>query len=189
MLWMLTDSQSAITYLKGGPNAPLTTVGDNIWKLMKDIKSHGTSINFQWVPGHRDIAGNEEADQAAGEANTLPQNEVPVDFATIKAALKRKTWDEWIGSDELKSTFSYKITSGRPKGTASLSRELEDEVIINQLRTGKSALSRKCPTRYKGMTPEHAKCLECGEEESVAHLLTCPVKGGIRRSITHNGRQ
>ena len=75
MLWMLTDSQSAITYQKGGPNAPLTTVGENIWKLMKDIKSHGTSINFQWVPGHRDIAGNEEADQAAGEANinTLPQ--------------------------------------------------------------------------------------------------------------------
>ena len=117
------------------------------------------------------------------------KNEVPVDFATIKAALKRKTWDEWIGSDELKSTFSYKITSGRPKGTASLSRELEDEVIINQLRTGKSALSRKCPTRYKGMTPEHAKCLECGEEDSVVHLLTYPVKGGIRRSITHNGRQ
>ena len=36
-LWMLTDSQSAITYLRGGPNSPLTTVVDNIWKLMKTI--------------------------------------------------------------------------------------------------------------------------------------------------------
>ena len=122
-----------------------------------------------------------EADKAAGEANTLPQNEVPIDFATIKAALTRKTWDEWIESDELKSTLSYKITSGRPKGTANLSRE--EEVIINQLRTGKSALSRKCLTRYKGMSPEHAKCIECGEEETVEHLLTCPVKEGIRRTI------
>ena len=106
------------------------------------------------MPGHRDIAGNVDADKVAGEANTLSQNEVPIDFGTIKAALTRKTWDERISSDELKSTLSYKITSGRPKGTANLSRE--DEVTINHLRTGKSALSRKCLTRYKGMTPEHA---------------------------------
>ncbi len=33
------------------------------------------------------------------------------------------------------------------------------------------------------MTPEHAKCTECGEEESVEHLLTCSVKEGIRRAI------
>ena len=101
--------------------------------------------------------------------------------APIKETLTRKTCDDWISSDELKSTLSYKITSGRPKGTANLSRE--EEVIINQLRTGKSALSRKCLTRYKGMSPEHAKCIECGEEETVEHLLTCPVKEGIRRSI------
>ena len=131
-LWILTDSQSAITYLRGGPNAPLTAVGDNIWKLMKDIQSHGTSINYQWVPGHRDIAGNEEADKAAGEANMLPQNEVPIDFATIKAALTRKAWDEWNSSDEPKSTFSHKITSGRSKSTANLSRE--DEVSSGRER-------------------------------------------------------
>ena len=62
----------------------------------------------------------------------------------------------------------------------------EEEVITHQLRVGRSPLARKCLSRYKGLDEEHAKCLECPYDvkESVEHLLTCPVKEGVRRTIT-----
>ena len=134
------------------------------------------------MPGHRDIAGNEEADKSAGEACKLEQKDIPVDYDTIKATLKRNIREEWLSNEDLKGTFHYKVTGGKPKTEKKLSRE--EEVIIHQLRTGRSPLSRKCLTRYKGLDEEHARCLECPYEfESVEHLLTCPIKEEPRRNI------
>ena len=183
-LWMITDSQSSIVTLQQGPGNQQTQIGNNIWCLMYKIKKHGVKINFQWVPGHRDIAGNEEADAAAGLASTLEQGDIPVDYDTIKAALKRHINEEWLRDEELTNTFHYKITNGRPNKLPKMTRE--EEVITHQLRVGRSPLARKCLSRYKGLDEEHAKCLECPYEvkESVEHLLTCPVKEGVRRTIT-----
>ena len=84
-----TDSQSSIFTLKQGPGNQHSLIGNNIWCLLKRIREHGNTINFQWVPGHWDIAGNEEADKAAGEACKLEQGDIPVDYDTVKAVLKR----------------------------------------------------------------------------------------------------
>ena len=43
----------------------------------------------------------------------------------------------------------------------------------------------------KGLGEEHVKCLECPciVKESVEHLLTCPMKEAIRRSMTESDEE
>ena len=36
-LWMITDSQSAISSLQQGPGAPLNAIGQNIWHLLQRL--------------------------------------------------------------------------------------------------------------------------------------------------------
>ena len=88
-MWVITDSQSSVSILSTGPGSQYGTQSNKIWGMIMTIAKLGLSIKFQWIPGHRQIEGNEEADVAAGEASRLSQEEVPIDFSTIKAAVKR----------------------------------------------------------------------------------------------------
>ena len=88
------------------------------------IKHSTSKVVFQWVPGHRGIKGNKEADQAAREAAKLTQEEAPLDLPIIKAFLKRyiqKKWKEnFLKSlDHADATIGNKlyhqVTAWRPK--------------------------------------------------------------------------
>ena len=96
-LWVVTDSLSSIQALEQGPGKQLNLVGNKIWGCIDKVQrcKYTSRVVFQWVPGHRGIKGNEEADQAAGEAAKLPQEEAPLDFPTIKAYLKRHIQKKW----------------------------------------------------------------------------------------------
>ena len=39
--------------------------GHKIWGKIMNHASRGLFIKFRWIPGNRNIEGNEEADQAA----------------------------------------------------------------------------------------------------------------------------
>ena len=106
-LWMITDSQSAVSSLQQGPGAQMNVIGQNIWSLLQKLSELSINTVFQWVPGHRGIPGNEAADKAAGEAGKLDQSEVPLNFDTAKSHLKRHIRDNYkggIGSNPM--TFS-----------------------------------------------------------------------------------
>ena len=54
---------------------------------------------MQWIPGHKDIEGNEAADLVAKEAAKLEQENAALDFNTMKAAIKRhfrRIWREAV---------------------------------------------------------------------------------------------
>ncbi len=87
--WVLTDSQSAISDLKQGPGSFSGKLGNKIWSHIKQLNEQSTKLVFQWIPWHKGIPGNEAADKAAGEATTLPQEQVPVNFETAKTRLKQ----------------------------------------------------------------------------------------------------
>ena len=84
-LWMITDSQSSVTTLRQGPGNQFCKIGGNIWRLINELCEKSLKIVFQWIPGHKGIPGNEEADKIAGEASKLPQEEIPLSFETVKA--------------------------------------------------------------------------------------------------------
>ena len=71
-VYVFTDNQSTIQTIQ----SPKQQSGQYIIKLILDIidKIHeakpACNIHIEWVPGHKDIKGNEQADQAAKTAAT-----------------------------------------------------------------------------------------------------------------------
>ena len=61
------DSESALQRLRGGPGLQIDPTVDAIWsQLTSNSKRH--HITMQWIPGHKNIDGNEAADKATKDA-------------------------------------------------------------------------------------------------------------------------
>ena len=166
-IWVISDSQSTISIVSTGPGNQYGDLGNKIWGWIMRLTQYKQSIRFQWIPGHRQIQANEEADTAAGEASKLQQADAPIDFSTIKAAVKRHIKEKDEKGNTPNTSFHYQTTQNRPKKIpASLSRK--EEVLIHQLRCGKSPLVANCLYKYLGLTEDHGLCIEgCREKETV----------------------
>ena len=133
-IWLFTDSQSVLERLQMGPGHQIDRSGDKTWKTLIDAQ-RTLEIRMQWVPGHSEIQGNEEADKLAKEACNLDQSDVPMDMSTVKTNVKRwikERWREEIRSDP----FYTQTTGGNSRSIPGLSRK--DDILINQLKTGKT---------------------------------------------------
>ena len=182
-LWIITDSQSSIVTIKQGPGNQFSEVGNNIWELLNQINQLQVNTKFQWIPGHKGIQGNEEADEVAGKASKMPQEEVPIDFETAKTYLKRNLRDEWLNNIERDDLFYSKVTGARPKPVPPKTNRA-DEVLIHQLRTGKSPIAAHCLAKYLNLPDDKGLCLAgCGAKETVEHLLLCPIYAKQREEI------
>ena len=137
-LWLFSDSLSSIITLSQGPGDQTSLIGSLIWEHLQKLANKSVRVNLQWIPGHKNISGNEKADKAAGEASKLPQHEVPIDFQTSKARIKRMLKEEWrkeVEEEKNKKgekTLYSKITAGLPKRVEGMTRK--EEIIIHQLR-------------------------------------------------------
>ena len=171
---------------------------NNLWNL---LTNGNIDVSMQWVPGHKNVAGNEKADIAAKEATKLDQSLVPIDLQTAKSATRRWMRDEckkdWrVIDDSLKANTKDEETlkkahyvkcmnpakckdsgSATKKKTPSLSRR--DEVLIYQLRLGKSPIVRSCLATYDNQRGDKQFCKNEGcvnVKENVEHLLIkCPT--------------
>ena len=72
----LTDSQSALSILSSAPSYLLPESFWNVWSLAFSL-SNNTTLNFQWVPGHAGLPGNENADLLAKAGASLPTDTIP----------------------------------------------------------------------------------------------------------------
>ena len=61
-IWIFSDSQNAFKSIK---NVHCTGIARDIRKNIKFLVNKGFIFNFQWIPGHMDISGNEKADTMA----------------------------------------------------------------------------------------------------------------------------
>jgi len=164
---LCTDSLSGLQLLSRGPADQQTVLAQEVWTLLNAIVDGGKSIALQWVPGHADIEGNEAADRIANQAAaTCDQSTAPVDLSSARTAIRR--WSSGLA----KARAHRHPHLQRTPGHDDLDRW--GQVTVSQLRTGYSPLVRATLHRI-GLATDPL-CRECGEEDTVEHLLvSCPI--------------
>ena len=141
-IWIFTDSESAVERLQQGPGAQVESLAQEVWKLISSISIKHRVI-LQWIPGHKDLEGNEAADVNAKEGSKMDQHNIVINFQTIKAAIKqhvRRKWREAVLAR--KGIYSKAKITDPPALPSHISRK--EETTIHQLRTGVSPLVRSC---------------------------------------------
>ena len=173
-IWLFTDSESSLERLQRGPGAQIDALTGEIWKLLSSIGKHH-KIVLQWIPGHKNIAGNEAADELAKSAAQMSQEDTMLDFLTVKAAVKLHIRRKWRAAVHAKEGI-YSEAKVRKPPTLPNDATRKQETTIRQLRTGASPLVRGNWANY-ALRPEEEKLCPngCGRKEDVKHLFwTCP---------------
>ena len=114
---------------------------NRVLQACQKILSNGKSITFCWLPSHRDIRGNEDADRAAKDALSKAQPEnlnfhVQTFFMKIQpfiSSLWQERWDKEVGNKlhAIMPQIDEKYYSGCTNR----------KVIINRLRIGHTRLT------------------------------------------------
>ena len=177
-----TDSQSALRRLSDGPAQQTERLPDEVWTRLIGIGRHHR-VDLQWVPGHAGIPGNEAADEVAGQAADLPQDQVPVTYGAARARLKHHLGREWIASNRHTRHFEV-VGQARIKMGDRIGLSRKESVELARLRTGHSTLLRAY--RHRIGLDDDPNCTDCdnGEPEDASHLLTSCPAGALARHQT-----
>ena len=156
---------------------------NRVLQACQKILSNGKFITFCWLPSHRDIRGNEDADRAAKDAlsKAQPENfELPCTDVFIKiqpfiSSLWQERWDKEVGNKlhTIMTQIDEKYYSG--------CTNRKDEVTINRLRIGHTRLTHSFRMENR---PQPSLCDQCeGDHElTVKHtLIECNFLRIIRR--------
>jgi ribonuclease HI len=198
-MYIFVDSQSAIQAVA----SPKRQSGQYIVKKILDAidriqESKPTcNIHIEWVPGHKSITGNEQADQAAKAVaipNTLPHTPKmrSAQYRSIQSMAKTNWETEWRTGREnakrLRCMSQHPDTTSGPKLYGTL-QQRKHVVWISRLRTGHCHLNEYL---HRFNIIESAEC-ECGaEKETVKHyLLNCELydeeRDALRRRVGAEG--
>lgn len=147
-------------------------------RAMKD-----THFNLLYVPGHKDIPGNETADQHAKAAALLPEPPVmTVPFRAAKSAIKKDICDP---------APTHRITRQYFKGVK-MERDVEETrsrkkgALLAQLRSGHHKELAYYAEKVDQTGTVTAECKRCDTKETddVIHWLTkCPQGSTARQQI------
>ena len=171
-----TDSLSLVMFLRRGPSGASPETITKIWHALAQLSKQRRNVQVIWIPGHADIGGNEEADEAANTGRTLPQDDVKIDLPSAKVAIHGVCKRKWSGTYH--TTVPPEHTHRRATSGRSLKYDSDwtrhEEVFLHQLRTN------RCPalqaTLHRWQRPgADGLCPECGVEEDTEHVICdCP---------------
>jgi ribonuclease HI len=204
---IFTDNQAALRALQNPGRQSGQYILETILVALEKTRQHNLIIRFRWIPSHRGIDGNEQADTAAKEAtgwrqvssrrdrkrevmtnDTAPR---PAHQRLLKTAMKsliRETvnaqWEhDWRSSPHGRRVYELTPTPTKKvlRVHQGLHRALSTAII--QLRTGKIGLRHFLYQRGVPNIPD-ADC-QCGKAtQTVQHvLLACPLLKSLREEI------
>jgi ribonuclease HI len=142
----------------------------------------GRRITVEWIPGHRNIRGNEEADELAraGAGREPVEDEEVNTFSYQKQRAKAYAEEAWVERAALVDRDNLYADCRRPPRTKPFSRKhsLRKDVprrsraLLTQVKTGHSFTGEY----YRWAVPSEAVECPCGAAlETREHILrTCP---------------
>ncbi|KAF8281043.1 hypothetical protein DL93DRAFT_2069554, partial [Clavulina sp. PMI_390] len=140
-------------------------------------------LNLVWAPGHRDIPGNDEADNLArGAANDTESQDTPIDWSVAAAPESLVV----PLADDSKAGERHRLIRGKfsSRKAAALLSSLPCEKcsILVQLRLGHVPRPlREYLERFGHAETPH--CNRCGEESVRHYLTTCRRLGRERMEL------
>ncbi len=169
---LFTDSLAALHILHRSYTSllPFSALVEDIHRAI-DTLTHLTqqTVTLHWVPGHKDIPGNEKADSLAKQGVKLPAATYPLPIHIARRQVNTAALKEWItrwkNSNKARIYAKYRH---KPVKKDAINRLLRHhQVLITKLRL------RNFPTaqwKHK-LDRNHSPLCACGRTETVAHIL------------------
>ena len=178
---IFSDSMSVLQAIESQESKnPLV---NRVLQACQQILFNDKFITFCWLPSHRDIRGNEDADRAAKDALSkvqpekfdLPCTDVFMKIQPFISSLWQERWDKEV--DNKLHAIMPQIDDKYYSGCTNR----KDEVIINRLRIGHTRLTHSFRMENRPHPPLCDQC-EGDHELTVKHILIeCDFLKIIRR--------
>ncbi len=164
-----------------------------VWECHKVIKSLAKDIKVHllWVPGHKGIIGNEEADRCANSGADCPLYG-PEPACCIAYSLARKSVSQWVVEEHRR----YWVSTDGNIQTKRILNGPSKALSVEALRLNRNELRRvvgfvtghwlfRKHLHRIGVRVGDILCRKCGEEEETAHhvLFECPALLGRRLNL------
>jgi ribonuclease HI len=182
---IFADNQAALQALQNPKHSSGQYILVEAIQLLDTVRNQGGEVQFQWIPAHVGVPGNELADQAAKQAASQavnPQGEplqepdqLRVLLATTKTSIRKTMRKEWEKSWKLaahgRELFRLGVRPGKDTLTLRTGTHRAISSVITQMRTGKISLraylsiinraeTDQCQCGYGAQTTRHI-LLEC----------------------------
>ncbi|XP_045198655.2 uncharacterized protein LOC123552970 [Mercenaria mercenaria] len=174
---IFTDCQAAITsvFCKEVPTKMIENI-ITIKKYLANLQDRKYEIEIRWIPGHKELTGNELADSQAKAAasemctSDTEENTEKRDAREVVKIMKEKIKEKWNNKYSLSENVENIQEVYQQAGVRSLVGEENRETfcMINQLLSGHTRLNAHWS---KIDSTKSAMCCQCKVPETAQHYI------------------
>ena len=191
---IFSDSKSVLESIQNPHNSKNILIKKLNDKLQRIIQTSRKTVKFCWVPSHRNIAGNERADTAAGRArNRVEQRQYRIPYTDfypkVKQFIRNKWQRRWTQCDAVRPNKLYAIQPELGEFEIfGLTRK--EEAVIHRIRIGHTRLTHAYLMEQRGPIKIPPTCHFCNnpnEMLTVRHIMiNCPHFKYTRRRFYYS---
>lgn len=175
-IYIYSDNQAGLNRLKTPSDNPGQSCQIRAVLAGREIEKKGASLSLEWVPGHKEVVGNELVDKLAKAASYQYPDLEQDSFALLGVKIKQRTRAEWIdildlyrkGNTQNKRSYSNQF-SLNPKSEISIPLNTKREVAsaFFQLKLGHGYIK----SYLKRLGHSESDECRCGGKETPEHLI------------------